>query len=118
MYEIASQLYLNPQTKCYNRVITIGSKPDGPLQSYIVQLRNERLSPYKSNQCDQCYQHCFYALKNPQTGELYCMNEVAQLVQFLLTNDYNIDYELSKLLLENIRANNRGNILFYITYDP
>lgn len=118
MYEIASQLYLNTQTQCYDRVITINTKPEGPLQSYVSQLHKEKLSPYQSNQCEPCYQPCFYALKNPKTGEFYCINQIAELVEFLLTNDYTIDYNLSTLMTKNTRVNSKENIIFYITYDP
>ena len=118
MYEIASQLYLNKQTNCYDRVLTINTTPDGPLQSNIIRLRNEKLSSYQSNNCDSCYKPCFYALKNPQSGKLYCINEISELVQFLLSNNYSIDYSVTKLLLKNTRINSDQNLIFYITYTP
>jgi len=118
MYEISSQLYLDKQTTCYERILTINARPDGPLQALVTKLQNEKLSSYQSNNCDRCYKPCLYALRNQQSGKLYCMNEVPELVQFLVTNGYTIDYNLSKLLLKNTRVNGKQNLIFYITYTP
>ena len=118
MYEISSRIYLNTQNNCYNRVLTINIKPDGPLKNYIRQLKSQKLSSFQNNACDTCSKSCFYALINPNTNTYYCLSEISELITYLSTNNYVIDYNITKLLTENTRINTNKNIIFYITYQP
>ena len=46
MYQISIKPYYDNITKCYQKIITISSKPKGPLEKYIKQIRIPKLSPF------------------------------------------------------------------------
>ena len=115
-YQVGSTIYLHSETNCYERILTINSKPSDILGQYVITLRNNKLSPFKEfNSCNSCSKICFNAIKNPTTNKLYCFNELTEFTNFIVSNGYTIDYKLSKLMSSNDRINTNKDIIYYIT---
>lgn len=117
-YELSSRMYLSRQSNCYKRIITINKEPDGPLQQYVKQLQHNKLSIFDiQNECDSCYKNCFYGILDPHNkNDLLCLDNITNLFQFLLSNNYQINTEITKLMIKNKRINSNDNLIAYITY--
>lgn len=115
-YCIYKTIYLDKLTKNYKTILTIDRKPNGPLINKTRMLQNNQLSPFQVN--NECIPNCFLAILN-DFNDLLCLPELPSFISYLTTNNYKIDYSLSKLLTSkniNINQNNNFQILFYISY--
>lgn len=116
-YTISTQVYYDEINKCYTRIFTIDRKPNPPLSQIIRTLRAPKLSPFKENTpCCNTTSKCTLALSNPTTQALLEMHEQSTLLNFLLSNGYTIETELTKLLMKNpIKADPQSQLLFVIS---
>jgi hypothetical protein len=128
MYEISSRIYLDKQQQCYKRLVTINTKPEGPLKTLVKQLHHNKLSPFEAvNNCNtNCFKSCYYALRNPEIynngngkycDDLLCLNDIPSFTSFLLENGYTINTDISKMFMKNTRINPKKDLLFYIEYE-
>ena len=114
-YSITTQIYLNNLTQQYDKVISINKKPEGPLKSHIRQLYSRRLSEFKVN--NSTFRNCIYAIINPETNNPFCYTEIDDFINFIVDEGYDIQYDLTKLMIKNkSRSSEMGNLLFYISY--
>ena len=111
MYLLSVQPYLD--RKYYKNIITINTFPRGPLCKLVKRIYPTKLSPFTSNkQC--CSDNCLFALCsicNP--CELMCLDELPELLTYLENNHYEIDHNISKIIL---KSNIKLKILFFIKY--
>ena len=117
MYAIKSALYLDKKTECYIRLITINTTPSAPLKTHCMSLKYEKLSPFDvtSNGCDcNGYKSCIIVLRNPKTNKPFCIDEITECVDLIISLGYTINYNITKLLQKNTRVNTKDELLFYI----
>ena len=115
MYRIGITPYLDKQTKCYQKLISINKKPTGNLQNYVKQIAAPNLTESSFSECD-CEPSCIYVIKNindNRCGEYITWNTISDLVAFLIDNNYTIDTSLTKIMLEKDK-----DLVFYIKYTP
>ena len=124
MYTIKYEPYLdNINDKAYRNIVTINQVPSGPLQDSVVRIRRAKLSPFTQNRGSSqfsCETPCLYAftqriysiVPNEEQvpcgcgggssyrggDDLLCVDQIPDLLEIALTNNYTIDYKLSKLL--------------------
>lgn len=119
-----SQPYLDSYNQCYKNIVTVNLLPQGPLVNYVRRIQFPPLSPFKvpngitgnkSKQCGlalQSLEHC--------NTNLMVTDEVPTLFSFLLSNGYNIDTSITKMLNESglqFDTNTGNKIIALITYN-
>lgn len=116
-YTISTQVYYEEIKKCYTRIFTIDRQPSAPLSQITRTLRAPKLSPFKEHTpCCSSANTCTLALRNPTTQALLEMHEQPILLNFLLSNGYTIETELTKLFMKNpIKADAQRQLLFVVS---
>lgn len=116
LYVLEKATHYDSQLQQYRQIITINKNPDGPLKSIVKQIHNPPLSPFQYPPPQVCRPpNCIYAITN-NNGRLMCINELPNLFQFLISNGYTIDYQLSKLMEKSqVKLNN--TLICYILYN-
>ena len=153
-YTIKYEPYLdNINDKSYRNIVTINQVPSGPLKDCVVRIRRAKLSPFSQNRGSSqysCETPCVYAFtqriysivldeeegvpcgcgggsSSYSGGDvLLCVDQIPDLLEIALTNNYTIDYKLSKLLTNTNTgvgsSNTHGShfvcTLFYHTSSP
>lgn len=118
IYNISSLIYYDNFKESYYPILTINKYPSGPLSSLIKQIRLEKLSPFIMPNTNYCQQLCLYAIKSINCdNELMNPDDIQDLYEFLLTHNYNINYEFTNLInkTKNNHINNK-KLIMYITY--
>ena len=115
MYILKSAVYFNNSTNCYSTILAINSNPDGPLKEYVRQIKLPDVSPfnnqsYCSDSCD-----CVYAVLDTTKCNYLTVDNLSQLIDFLLKNNYTIDYNITKLLSKTPEYNSK-NFIFSFNY--
>lgn len=119
LYELSSRLYLTRETNCYKRIVVINEIPEGPLKELVKPLQHNKLSIFDvySQDCKCQNKHCFYGILDPTNKQqLLCIDDITKLFQFLLSNQYEINTQISKLIMKNKRINSNDDMIAYITY--
>ena len=99
VYNLYSYIYLDKHLQQYRKIIIINKKPEGPLSQFVTQIRNEKRSIFE--EYDYTKKHCLYAIRNPTNNKLIDIEDIPELSEFLINNNYNIDYKFSKLIQNN-----------------
>ena len=103
MYFIYKEIYLDTIEKKYQTIIVMNNYPE-ILKPYVKRIKLNRLSTYKTeyNQIN-----CLYALKSfIDDYRLMEIDELPNLIGFLLTNNFIIDYQMNKLIAKNVENRN------------
>lgn len=115
MYLLSNTPYLDKFNKCYKNIIIINKFPNGPLSKYTRRINLPLLSDFqKYNSCCEL-NTCGYALISLcNCSSLMSIDELPDLITFLISNNYEIDYKTTKLLERKlpVRNNNSTPILF------
>jgi|TARA_B110000046_G_C12929137_1_gene370664 hypothetical protein len=100
MYQLTSEVYLDKYNKCYKKIIVITPQPQEPELKKITRLVNrDKLSPFQERSPCCPIDQCYYAVLNPNNlCELLCLNELPILFNYLVTNNFKIDYKMTKML--------------------
>jgi len=126
VYIISKNIHYDSLNKCYKKIFTIDREPEGELKTKIKRLTNSKISSFQNNTPCNNYQHCLYVITetimNSSTSccsslscsELLDQDKQGELITFLLKNNYTINTDLTRLLIENNASN---DILFVISYN-
>lgn len=120
-YALYIQPYYNSCNEQYMNIITINKIPSGPLSNYTTNIRFNKLSDFSTSNTN-CSPLCIYAIKNITSAccnnlNLLQSDQVDDLVNFLIENNYTINKDLTKIMNNNrIYLNNGRKLLFYINY--
>ena len=103
MYQIKSEVYLDKFDECYKKIITIHPKPkNDKLNSIIKTISRQKLSPFQENSPCCTQSKCMYAFINPSCKcELLCIDDIAILFNFLLSNGFKINTDITKIMLKS-----------------
>jgi len=112
MYLATLRPYLDKiDNQRYHNIITINMIPSGPLKNLIKKINHKQLGDFR---VDDEYR-CLYGFKNIYSSnkkkQYMTSDDIPELIHFLFENNYEIDYELSKLPLYMKSCN-----LFFIKY--
>jgi len=125
-YALYSQPYLDKTNQCYKNIVTINLYPKGPLEKYVRKILFNPLSPFKQSGSCNPYDKCGLALSSIRSsynnscgGDLMIVDEVPDLISFLMTNGYTVDTSITKMFnASEIRFNtvNQNKLIAFITY--
>ena len=94
-YALYNTTYFDAIDKLYYNIITISSRPVGPLSQLIIPFKNNKVSAYSVSE----HPTCGLAFRSPR-NKLMRVDELPELFAFLFTNGYTIDTALTTMLLE------------------
>ena len=125
-YALYSQPYLDKKCQCYKNIVTINLQPKGPLEQLVRRIQFIPLSPFQQ-QGGPCvpYNNCGLALKSLNNwchngcDDLMIVDEVPNLIAFLMTNGYTVDTSITKMFnASDIKFNNfnTSKLIAFITY--
>jgi hypothetical protein len=122
-FTIFSQPYYDTHKQCYKNIITINTIPNGPLKKLTKQIKLNKLSPFQVEGPCTPIEKCTFALINMNhhcCGDLMTPDELPFLFSFLLSNGYQIETQLTKLLYQSdvkISISNK-KIITNVSYYP
>ena len=119
-----SQPYLDTYNQCYKNIVTINLIPKGPLNRFVRKIKLSPLSTFKQPSPCSTYKPCAYALLsingNCNYGDLMTVDEVPDLISFLVSNGYTVDTSITKMFNQSdiqFQTNNSNKLICFITYN-
>jgi hypothetical protein len=126
-----SQPYLDTYNQCYKNIVVANVMPKGPLAHFVKRVKFPRLSTFKESTCCNPIKDCGLALTSlnvascnncydKNNGNLMIVDEVPDLMTFLLSNGYSVDTSLTKMFnTSEIRfGKNIGvKLICFVTYN-
>jgi hypothetical protein len=133
-FTITSQPFYDQYNQCYKNIIMVNTEPQGPLKTLVRRTQLPRLSPFqREGPCNPIPQ-CALAIKslkgigfnyrqynsrscNNNSGcNLMTPDEIPDLISFLTENGYQIETQITNMLLQSeIKLANK-KIGFTVTY--
>ena len=115
-YTLSSKVYLDTHNKCYKKIIIINDYPEGPLQNYVSNVKDNKLSIFQERSVCQEWKPCFYAIHYPgQSQHFFTIDHLPELFSLLTTNGYTIDTQLTQMINQSQTVSVDG-IICFITY--
>ena len=127
MYSIVGAPFYDERNQCYKKIIRINKMPTGNLTHIVKRIRSPRLShfdTYGGNGGGDCCGSgsngfnppCIFAIFNPNhTNKLLTVDEIPDLMTFLVNNGYTIDTSITKMLMKsNVKPSN--DLICYVSY--
>lgn len=129
-----SQPYYDEYAQCYKNIVTINLEPEGPLAELVTRVKLRRTNQYpQESQCNKIKQCILglvsigsmgYGCNTCSSGSNKCQNlmtvdEVPNLFSFLLSNGYQVDTSITRMLNESdIRfdTNMGSKVICLLTY--
>jgi len=121
-----SQPFLDTYNQCYKNIVTINLMPQGPLAQMVRRVQFPPLSQFKQPGPCSRINNCGLALVainglcNKNCSNLMVVDEVPNLLTFLLSNGYTINTSITKMLnTSDIRfeTENANKIICVVTYN-
>lgn len=132
---ITSQPFYDQYNQCYKNIMMVNSEPIGPLRAFVRRTQLPRLSPFQREGPCNPIPRCALAIQTLRgiglnygqyTGRNCCSNnsgcnlmtpdEIPELISFLTQNGYQIETQITNMLLQNdIKLSNK-KIAFTVTY--
>jgi hypothetical protein len=124
-----SQPYLDTYNQCYKNIVVINLLPQGPLADLVRKVNFPPLSEFKQPGPCSPLKQCGLALTslgscgagcNKYGSDLMVVDEIPDLISFLVSNGYSVDTSITKMFNQSdIRFDtNTGNkLICFITYN-
>ena len=121
MYSLVGAPFYDERNQCYKKIIRINKFPQGsgPLQKIVKRVRSPRLSRFDVFP-DNCGINafnppCIFVICNPSAPhEFLTVDELPELMSFLIDNGYKIDTSITKMLMKsNVKPSN--DLICYIS---
>jgi hypothetical protein len=124
MYSLVGAPFYDERNQCYKKIIRINKFPQGPgpLQKIVKRVRSPRLSRFDvfSDNCgcgssNAFNPPCIFVVCNPNAPhEFLTVDEISELMSFLIDNGYKIDTSITKMLMKsNVKPSN--DLICYIS---
>ena len=134
-FTITSQPFYDQYNQCYKNIMMVNSEPIGPLRAFVRRTQLPRLSPFQRVGPCNPIPRCALAIQTlrgiglnyrQNTGRNCCSNnsgcnlmtpdEIPELISFLTQNGYQIETQITNMLLQNdIKLSNKKTA-FTVTY--
>ena len=62
IYNIFQTIYYDNKCEIYKQVLCINKEPKGNLKKYTKKVNFSNLSPFQSNNRDNCFNYCSYII--------------------------------------------------------
>lgn len=125
-----SQPYLDTYNQCYKNIVVLNLPPQGPLGELVRRINFPPLSEFTQigGPCNHVKQ-CGYALLSlgccnsgcgKNGNDLMVVDEVPDLISYLVTNGYTVDTSITKMFnTSEVRFHtNTGNkLICFVTYN-
>ena len=101
MYSISSQPFYDSYNECYKNILTINTKPNPQelLSTIVKRIQTPQLSPFQQSTSCCPIPKCIYALyKIHNNCELMTPDDIPELFNFLISNNYKIDTSITKMM--------------------
>ena len=118
-----SQPFLDTYNQCYKNIVTINLIPQGPLAQFVRRVQFPPLSQFKQPGPCSRINNCglaLTALNNMCSSGFMIVDEVPNLMSYLLSNGYTINTSITKMLnTSDIRfeTENANKIICLVTYN-
>ena len=121
-----SQPFLDTYNQCYKNIVTINLIPQGPLAQLVRRVQFPPLSQFKQPGPCSRINNCGLALTtlnnicNKGCSGFMVVDEVPNLLSFLMTNGYSINTSITKMLnTSDIRfeTEHANKIICVVTYN-
>lgn len=121
-----SQPFLDTYNQCYKNIVTINLIPQGPLAQFVRKVQFPPLSQFKQPGPCSRINNCGLALTalnnicNKGCSGFMIVDEVPNLLSFLLSNGYSVNTSITKMLnTSDIRfeTENANKIICVVTYN-
>ena len=121
-----SQPFLDTYNQCYKNIVTINLIPQGPLAQFVRKVQFPPLSQFKQPGPCSRINNCglvltaFNNVCNKGCSGFMVVDEVPNLLSFLMTNGYSINTSITKMLnTSDIRfeTENANKIICVVTYN-
>jgi hypothetical protein len=121
-----SQPFLDTYNQCYKNIVTINLIPQGPLAQFVRRAQFPPLSQFKQPGPCSRINNCGLALISLNNNCNKCcsgfmiVDEVPNLLSFLMSNGYSINTSITKMLnTSDIRfeTENANKIICVVTYN-
>ena len=124
-FSLYSQPYLDTYNQCYKNIVTINAIPKGPLASIVKRIQFPALSEFKDYGSCNSTKKCGLALLSIDDtcfckNDLMDVNEVPNLISYLLSNGYTVDTNITKMLNQSdirFQTNNANILICFVTYN-
>ena len=126
MYSLLGAPFYDERNQCYKKIIRINKFPSGPgpLQQIVKRVRSPRLSQFdvfsyncggSCNNSNAFNPPCIFVLCNPLSPHQFLtVDELPELMSFLIDNGYKIDTSITKMLMKsNVKPSN--DLICYIS---
>ena len=132
MYSIVGAPFYDERNQCYKKIIRINKMPTGNLTQIVKRIRSPRLSHFDTYGEGNGYgggggggdccgsgsgnTPCIFAIFNPNhKNKLLTVDELPDLMTFLVNNGYTIDTSITKMLMKsNVKPSN--DLICYVSY--
>ena len=126
MYSLVGAPFYDERNQCYKKIIRINKFPSGPgpLPQIVKRVRSPRLSHFDTfsyNCGGSCANSnafnpsCIFVICNPLSPHQFLtVDELPELMSFLIDNGYKIDTSITKMLMKsNVKPSN--DLICYIS---
>ncbi len=121
MYSLVGAPFYDERNQCYKKIIRINKFPSGPgpLKQIVKRVRSPRLSHFDVYSYDCGFNAfnppCIFVLCNPLSPHQFLtVDELPELMSFLIDNGYKIDTSITKMLMKsNVKPSN--DLICYIS---
>jgi hypothetical protein len=124
-FTITSIPYYNSCNQCYYNILSINFEPQGPLRNFVRKINFPRLSAYNYDFPYNPIKKCGLVLTNfgynrYNTNNNCCEylkpDNIPELINFLLTNGYQIETQLTNMLQNSPVKINNDKLVLTATY--
>lgn len=125
-FTITSQPFYDQYNQCYKNIMMVNVEPQGPLRKFIRRIQLPRLSPFQREGPCNPIQQCGLAIQSIIGFEqctkynsgcnLMTPNEIPELISFLNGNGYQIETQITNMLLQSEIKLSDKRLAFTVTY--
>tara|TARA_B100000424_G_scaffold250337_1_gene224953 strand:+ start:3726 stop:4088 length:363 start_codon:yes stop_codon:yes gene_type:complete len=117
IYLLKTMPYYDSLNQSYKNILVLNKRPIGPLEKIIKRISLQKLSPFQTTPISCPPPSCVFAINSLQcVHDLMCEDEIPNLFEFLLNNNYVIDSQITKILQKtSVQLN--GNLICMIKYE-
>ena len=127
-FTIMSSPFYDQYNQCYKNIMMVNFEPQGPLRRFVRRTKLPRLSPFQREGPCNPIQKCGLIIQSLGNGLPYgqnqgCCNsnfmtpdEIPDLISFLQSNGYQIETQITNMMLQSdIKLSNK-HLAFSATY--